>query len=548
MRAQAILKLLLGVSVSLAACDNDVDVVDDGAGGDGAGDTGAGASGAGEPQGAGGEGGAPPGEAEVTGVSAPTRTTIEIRVEGDLSTAPTDPAAFVVSSDFGSLEISAVAVNTGASTIELTTVNQKLGVSYQLVIAAPTSKLDQEGGEFLSADTAKLWATDLETGQDYEVIASRVGIGENLVLYATDDVVAGDIEETIQIFDEQIFPIETALINPPGDLDDNGKIVLLGLNGHGQYGGYFNPINAFTAEQAEEWGLHSNEMEMVYLNVADIGGFDPMHVVPHEFSHLLYNETHEFWEEDWAWHNEGLAECAVHAVHGYNDWSPQVYVNSSELAAGMSLVQWEYANFDQYAQAYVFWTYVASRLGGVSGYGQLYDETGNPFAMNDFLMDHLGQSFADVQMDMMTAAWVQAPTGSYGFNGMLTLPGQPSSIELGNVSGLSPYAGVFLTGAQSDIAPTGQGPNIRVRGIDASGNVDDAAPFSSVGGALLVLNTLQEPEQTTPQPVGTFPQAIPAPSSLKPLVKARDLAWKHPPPIKPANKRLIEKWRAATRQ
>src|SRR5690349_20946468 len=114
MRAKPILTLLLGLSVPLAACDNDVDVVDDGGGGSGAGDTGAGASGAGEPQGAGGEGGAPPGEAEVSGVSAPTRTTIEIDVDGDLSSAPTDPAAFVVTSDFGSLEVTSVAIGAGA--------------------------------------------------------------------------------------------------------------------------------------------------------------------------------------------------------------------------------------------------------------------------------------------------------------------------------------------------------------------------------------------------------------------------------------------------
>ncbi len=547
MRAQPILTLLLGLSVPLAACDNEVDVVD-GAGGEGAGDTGAGASGAGEPQGAGGEGGSPPGEADVAGVSAPTRTTIEIRVQGDLASAPSDPAAFVVTSDFGSLEITAVATDAGTNAIVLTTENQKLGVTYDLVIAAPAGKLDQEGGSFLSADTAKLWATDLDNGQDYEVIARRVGIGQHVVLYATDDAVASDIEETIQIFDEQIFPIETALINLPGDIDDNGKIVLLGLDGHGQYGGYFSPINAFPAEQAEEWGYHSNEMEMVYLSVTDLGGFDPYHVVPHEFSHLLYNESHEFWEEDWPWHNEGLAECAVHAVHGANQIAPQVYTNSFELAEGMSLVQWEYANYDQYAQAYVFWTYVASRLGGVSGYGELFDLTGNPFQMNEFFMNELGQSFADVQMDMMTAAWVEAPTGPYGFNGMLTLPGQPGNIGLGNVPGLTPYEGVFLTGAQGDIAPTGQGPNIRVRGVDALGNVDDVAPFSSVGGALLVLNTLQEPEQTTPQSAGTFPQAMPAPAKSSSLAKVRDLAWKHPPPIKPANKRLLEKWRAATRQ
>ena len=186
-------------------------------------------------------------------------------------------------------------------------------------------------------------------------------------------------------------PKETAVFNAMGDLDGNGKMVALGLDGHGYYGGYFGPVNSLTQEEAEQLGFKTNSMEMLYISFPDLvdgpsgNGWSPEQVLPHEFSHLLYNESHGLFDSDWSWHNEGLAECAVHVVHGVNP-SLWFYTHeSSMLGDGQSLVIWEYSNYSQYIQAYVFWTYVASRLGGVPNYGDLFALDGDPANIDAFL-------------------------------------------------------------------------------------------------------------------------------------------------------------------
>ncbi len=534
----------LGTLVALGlmlGCGSKVTVVDGGGGGDD-GPDGVGGQGA---QGAtGGGGSAPVQPGEVTGVSAPTQTTVEVRVAGDTSSLPQDPAAFLLTSAHGDLTVEAVTFDAAAKVLVLTTNKQKLGVEYDLVIQAPGSDYHLEGGPFLAADTALFWATDFTDFSDFEVLARRTGVGQNVVLYETDDVVANDVAETIQIFDQQIYPIETQLLGPAPDRDGNGRIVLLGLDGHGYYGGYFSPINSVSDEVAQEWGYHSNEMEMLYVSVPDLDfQFDPGHVVPHELSHLLYNEQHDFFSEDWSWHNEGLAECAVHAVNGSNPTAEWYFVNATDLAAGKSLVQWEYGNYAQYVQAYVFWTYVASRLDGVSSYGDLFKESGSPLDMSALFQAELGQTFEQVQLDFLTAAWLQAPSGPYGFNGMLDLGAQPLSTSLPGQQQLTTYEGVFFTGAQGEVTPSGQGPDVRIRSIDAMGFVDDAAPFSAAGGVVIALNALQAPFESATQPSGTFAPAPPPPPAL-PLSQAGVSAWKHPPPLKPANRKQLLSWRS----
>ncbi len=524
------------LSLFLVACGDDEPAAPADDDGQGAGSTGAGAEGG---------GGAAPQPGEVDAVAAPTRTTVTIDVVGSIETAPLEPAAFVITSDRGPLTVEAVAVE--GQRLTLTTEKQKLGVTYELAIAAAGSDFDLQGGSFLAADTAVFWATDFEDFDDYEVTARRVGVGEHVVLYATDDVTATDVDETIQVFDSIVYPKEVELLHAAPDRDDNGKILLLGLDGGGYYGGYFSPVNTLTQEEAEEWGTHSNEMEMLYISVPALDDkFDPYGVIPHELSHLLYQEEHGGFS-DWSWHNEGLAECAVQAVHGANDYAAYWYLNWPSLAAGESLVKWTYSNYAQYAQAYVFWTYAASRLGGTQAYAQLFDQAGDPANMNGFFQAELGVSLTDMQVDMMTAAWVGAPTGDYGFNGLLVLGGQPQSSPAATSLDLLPFEGVFLTGAAGQVSPSGQGPDVRYRAIDAGGNVDDAAPFSADGGVIIAVNTVQNPALNDTEPSGTFPAALPPPV-LGPPVLGRDPAWRHPPPVAPWNRSKLERWRAQTRR
>jgi hypothetical protein len=529
------------VLMLLAACGDD-EVDPRGGGGEGAG---APTTSSGTEEGGGGSGPAP---GEIASVEAPTRTSVRIEIAGSTSNTPLDPAAFQITSDHGALEVVSAALD--GQHVVLETEKQKLGVTYELVVAAPGSDLDLEGGAFLAADTATFWTSDFSANfAAVEVTARRVGVGEHVVLYSTDDVAATDIDETIQVFDETIYPTEIELLHAAPDRDENGRIVLLGLDGNGYYGGYFNPLDSLPAETVEQWGYRSNEMEMLYVSIPDLGGkFDPWGVIPHELSHLLYNEEHDVFVEDWSWHNEGLAECAVKAVHGSNDTAVYWYLSSPDLATGKSLVQWEYANYAQYVQAYVFWTYAASRLGGVAGYGQLFDQSGDPAAIDAFFQAELGQGFAAVQLDMMTAAWLEAPSGPYGFSGMLTLGADPQASPIASAPALSPFEAVFLVGGTGAIAPTGQGPDVLLRAIDAAGNVDDVAPLAVDGGVIIALNALQDPGEMATQPAGTFPSALPLPSQ-SPLPRSsggRDPAWKHPPPVKPANHRLLARWLART--
>ena len=74
-----------------------------------------------------------------------------------------------------------------------------------------------------------------------------------------------------------IHPIETETFRAPPDRDDNGKILLLGLDGGEGYAGYFNPINTLSPAEAAQFDVNTNAMEIVDFNVT-IGpyfGFDP---------------------------------------------------------------------------------------------------------------------------------------------------------------------------------------------------------------------------------------------------------------------------------
>jgi hypothetical protein len=501
--------------------------------------------------GGGGAGGGPGAPAEVRAVSAPDRVSIRVELGGDVADVPQQPLAYALSSDRGSLDVVAVAWDPAANAITLETGKQKLGVTYTLAIDAPGDPLDGLGGELMAADTAEFWATDFGDPDfaQYTLVADRVAVGERVVLYLERGWSADDVDETVLAFDTVIFPVETELFHEAPDRDDNGRIVLLGLDGELYYGGYFSPVNALTDQETMDlWGLRSNEMELLYLNVAALGGFEPELVVSHEFSHLLYNEQHSWIEEYWPYHDEGLAECAVHAAFGANETAASYYATdpSGQLALGKSLVQWEYANYSQYAQAYVFWTYVASQIGGVSGYRDLFLSSGNPDVIQELLQQKLGADFATVQLNALAAAWAQAPTGPYGFEGMLALPARPAAVPAGNDNlPLAPFAGVFFPGDAPSVEPVGPGPNVRFIAFDAAGAADLELPFAAEGGVVIALNARFDWLDPTPEPSGMLVPSQAFPGAPRPPSGAPELSWLRAPP-RPPGDQALRAWRHET--
>ncbi len=475
-------------------------------------------------------------------VSAPDRYTIRL----DLSWLPPDGIAgeierYAITGSHGDLEILGLEID-DENSVWLTTTEQKLGVTYTIDFDADSYRIVET---FPSADRVTLWAAAIgdPNVSQIEVHAQRVAVGEHVVIYVEEGMQIGNVEEVIAFFDDKVFPIETSLFNDPPDRDDNDRILLLGVDGGAIFGGYFSVVNSVTDEEAlEKWGRHSNEMEMLYINVSG-GELDTETIVAHEFAHLLYNESHDP-NEDWAYHNEGLAECAVHAVNGSHPRALKHYQSDPTytIRDGLSLVKWSYGNYPQYAQAYVFWSYVASQLGGVDGFGELFSVNGDPEDMEAFFSQELGMEFDEAQLNALIATWVQAPSGVRGFNSLLALSNKPQQATT-NTLELAPFAGAFLVPESGTMTyPGAQGPDVVFAGIDGNGVVDLEAPFDVEGGTLVVLNTSSQLQDPVAQPTGLLPYdgAVDTPGM------ERDPGWLHPPPFDPRHMERTRAWQQRT--
>jgi hypothetical protein len=475
----------------------------------------------------------------LTRVSAPTRTSVMIQVGRQAPPGADALSNYVIQSVWGDLEV--LDAERVGDALLLTTAPQKLGVEYHL-------ELDIDGlyvGEhFLAADTATFWASDLTTPEidQLHITAERVAVGEHAVVYVEEGLEFASAEDLIDFFDSRVYPTETTLFNPAPDRDGNGRIVLLGLAGGNAFGGYFSSINAYPDEQSvAEWGRHSNEMEMLYLN-ADTADMNGEEIVAHEFSHLLYHESHDP-SAEWGYQNEGMAECAVHAVTGSHKRALVHYQADPTytIRDGLSLVDWTFGNYPQYAQAYVFWSYIASQLGGIDGYGTLFALDGNPDVVDAFLQAELGMNMSETQLHSLIASWVQAPSGPHGFGGMLHFEQTPNVATTSSLQ-LLPFSAVFLAPAEATLDYSGmQGQDIRFVGINAAGVVDFTAPFDVDGGVLVVQNTAQDFETPDAQSTGLSP--LPEQEGgADDALRVDPNAWLHPPPVDPRHFDHLRAW------
>lgn len=496
-------------------------------------------------QGAGENGGSGGGEPAVPrtleSARAPDENTVVLQLAGNEGLPPEGENFYALTSLKGDILVSGVVIDEGANTVTLTTDTQKLGVEYSVRIAAPGNPLDTESARFMAADTAKFWTIDYFVGEEVEVVATRQAVGETIVIYATLEGETGttEVDDAVGIFDDEIFPIETAALAAAPDRDDNGKIVILGLDGQGAYAGYFNPLDSLPEGDPRLGGFHTNEKEVLYISTPDVGfTYGPYEVIAHEFSHLLYNESHDWFDTYWPWHNEGLAECAVHLVAGANEFAAEYYLVAPGLQDGLSLVRWQDGNYDQYAQAYVFWTYVASRLGGVDGYPELFHLTGDPADLDAFVQEELGVTLAELHLDMLAATWVQAAEGPLGYEGMIEFSGQPQ-LSTSAPQDLESFESIFITG-QSIATPIGAGPDVAFLGVSGAGEVDDTDPYNGGGGTIIALNANQNANTSATQSTGILTAQV-APSGSRVAPPSR--AWMHPPPFNPHRMDVWRRWR-----
>jgi hypothetical protein len=481
----------LASALGLTACDDDPVPSSVGAGAGGGNSEGGGGGQGGSTQG--GAGGEAPVAPEVSAVRAPDRDSVAISFSAfptgvDLTAAASYALSDVETAD--PLPILEITVDDASSTVTLHTEKQRLGRQLRLDLSLVGIVLPDDLATFYTADTARLWAQDLTASRlaTLEIVADRILVGDHIVMYVEQGTTpTADPQEMADIFESQILPKETQLFGETTDVDDNGRIAVLFFDSP-SVAGYTLTWNTWPDDTTfENYGLHTNEMEIVYLS-NDRGTPE---VLAHELNHLIYYAVHPYVTESWKYFKEGMASCAVTAVFGEFQ-RPIDYISQDPegtVADGVSLVNFV-ATYDHYAVPYFVFSYAASLLGGVDGYSKIFSVDGTPAKLDALFQSELDKSLVEVMTDTWIALYVQAPTGPLGFEGLIDLKGaRPAMATDPGALTLESYGAVLVEPWANPIDyPGTQGPDIFYVGIDAAGNVDREAPFETAGGALLAVN------------------------------------------------------------
>ena len=486
---KALACLALASALGLTACDDDDVEPSSGGGGNGDGD--AGGQGGSTQGGAGGEAPVAP---QISAVRAPDRDSVAITFPAlpagvDLTAAASYALSDVETAD--PLPILEVTVDEATSVVTLHTEKQKLGRQLRLELTVAGIVLSDDLAKVYTADTAHFWAVDQtsSTLETIDLLAERILVGDHIVMYVEQGTTpTADPQEMADVFESQILPTETQIFGETTDVDDNGRLAVVFFEAPLTIAGYTGPWNSWSDDETfEYYGVHSNEMEIVFLS-NERGSPE---VLAHELNHLIYYATYPDVPTSWRYFKEGIAECAVNAVFGEFQRPIDYFSQDPEgtVADGVSLVNFV-ATFDHYALPYFVFSYAASQLGGVDAYSKIFSVDGNPTQLDALFQSELDKSLVEVMTDTWIALYVQAPTGPLGFGGLIDLQGaRPAMASDPGALALESYGAVLVEPWTNPIDyPGTQGPDIFYVGIDAAGNVDREAPFETTGGTLLAVN------------------------------------------------------------
>ncbi|MDE2765774.1 MAG: immune inhibitor A [Chloroflexota bacterium] len=197
---------------------------------------------------------------------------------------------------------------------------------------------------------------DVVAMEPYQVRATLRSVGEHAFWYVEDglDVEDDALARAAERYDETIHPGVFRLTAP--DQSFPGRLTIVAARLRGGVGGYVTGLNALPTTVYP----HSNERAMLVMNLgAPIDGAQFAGTLAHELQHAVHGLADDT-EEGWL--NEGLSEYSVRALNlRAFPFSP--YLDSSEV----SLTDWPLTlsgAAPNYAAASLFFTYLASRLGG----------------------------------------------------------------------------------------------------------------------------------------------------------------------------------------
>jgi len=257
-------------------------------------------------------------------------------------------------------------------------------------------------------------------------------------------------------FDEQVYPSVSQHFGSPGDIDHNGRVILLFYKFSSQHlAGYFSDSDLFSTSRYSG----SNQGEILYFNLRYRRLFSSLmkETYPHELQHLINSSLRltRSLEPMELWLNEGLAESAAQLALGSPwEYNQEIWNDpDGDFWAGTSLIRWD-GDLRDYALSYLFVQYLRAQAGDKSFLRHLVsmEEPGLEgviHTMSLYGVDY--DSPADLLQAFYLAILLQKEEGILGFGktgAELNLQVRPPDSSYNGV--LEPGAAVYLPLSNGD--------------------------------------------------------------------------------------------------
>lgn len=211
-------------------------------------------------------------------------------------------------------------------------------------------------------------------GEETYIFVEDASWGEHYMMQDVLDLAKALEDSTPAAPDTGIMTRTTSVMGDvPDEIDGDPKVYFLVLDipdgfdpaqGGVVIAGFFSPYNQFTEEEAYlQYGGHSNEVEMLYVDCYPCDGDDALYTASHEIVHLIQWGLEPFSGEE-LWVIENQAQTGTFLC-GY----PADQVGTFIELGGVTPAGW--TEFDDpveqvagYGAGYLFFAYLYERFGG----------------------------------------------------------------------------------------------------------------------------------------------------------------------------------------